>query len=344
MTKLALSKAPIAMPDDFDSDPGIIMLVDEGQDEGRRPGVTISPDFIVTIHNEGQSNDPHYNDLLRLARRMRVSLKNIRYQLTHLKTPLTAEEEYFYRMRFFNIRAIGLMLEHSIPQWTNCRDDEAIVQQCAKHGIIPTLDEWQADWLTFAIYCADTQYQRENSKKVQQNKANKLAHIVGLKAMKAKALLAAVEFGPSMSIDFGNHVSFTKKQNGKVKCDGSYVITLRIDHTEVKFHICYYQLEASIPILINGLRCISELVDELHKALATDAQTHSPLHLYVRHYQLYPSSFGFLNLKPIYRLIDANRREVEPTAPLASSKAIGHLNAALNNLYKSLAKAKRTAQ
>lgn len=332
------------MLEEFDSDPDIIMLVDDGQDEGRGPGVTLSPDFIVTIHSKGQSDDPHYNDLLRLARRMKVSLKNIRYQLSHLKSPLTADEERFYRMRFFNVRAIGLMLEHGIPQWTNCRDDETIVQQCAKHGIIPTLDEWQADWLTFAIYCADTQYQRENSKEVQQNKANKLAHIVGLKAMKAKALLAAVDFGPSVSIDFGNHIGVTKLQNGKVKCDGSYTVALRIDGTEVKLHISYYQLEASIPILINGLRCISELVDELHKALATDAQAHSPLHLYVRHYQLYPSSFGFLNLKPIYRLIDANRREVEPTAPLASSKAIGHLNAALNILYKSLAKAKRTAQ
>lgn len=162
--------------------------------------------------------------------------------------------------------------------------------------------------------------------------------------MKTKALLAAVEFGPSISIDFSQHISVTKKQNGKVKCDGSYVVTLHIDNTEVKFYISYYQLDASIPILIEGLRHINALVDELHRTFAIDAQTHGRLHLYVRHYHLYPSNYGFHHLKPIYRLIDSNRREIDPTAPLASSNATDRLNAALNNLYKSLGKAKRTAQ
>lgn len=348
MTKLALSKAPIAMLDDFDSDPDIIMLVDDEQDDGRRPTVTISPDFIVTIHNEEQSDDPHYKDLLRLARRMRVSLKNIRYQLTHLKTPLTAEEERFYRMRFFNVRAIGLMLEYGIPKWQNCRDDEAILSQCAQYDIIPPLDEWQADWLTFTKFCADTQYQRLKIREEIQEKSLRLNHIVALKGMKAKALLAAVfpqsegieGERPFVSVDFWNSIVVTKRQNAKITFDGSYVITLRIDYTRIQFHLDYKELDPAIPHIIDGFRRINELIGPFHTALSADSANHGPLHLCTNYTQLYSSAFRPDDPTPVYflslsRSLSRSRNQrtiVPPPASLTSCVLLAQINAIVRDI------------
>lgn len=348
MTKLTLSTDPIAFLEDFDSDLDVIMLVDDEQDDGRRPTVTISPDFIVTINNEEQSDDPHYKDLLRLARRMRVSLKNIRYQLTHLKTPLTAEEERFYRMRFFNIRAIGLMLEHGIPQWTNCRDDEAIVQQCAKHGIIPPLDEWQTDWHTFTKFCADTQCQRLKIREEIQEKSLRLNHIVALKGMKAKALLAAVfpqsegieGERPFVSVDFWNSIVVTKRQNAKITFDGSYVITLRIDYTRIQFHLDYKELDPAIPHIIDGFRRINELIGPFHTALSADSANHGPLHLCTNYTQLYSSAFRPDDPTPVYflslsRSLSRSRNQriiVPPPASLTSCVLLAQINAIVRDI------------
>lgn len=306
------------------------------------PLVTISPDFIVTIHNEGQSDDPHYNDLLRLARRMRVSLKNIRYQLTHLKSPLTADEERFYRMRFFNIRALGLMLEHGIPQWTNCRDDEAILQQCARAGIIPPLDEWNADWLTFALYCADTQYQRQKNREEIEEKALRLKHIAALKGMKAKALLASAfpqsegieGERPFVSVDFWNSIVVTKPQNRKITFDGSYVISLHIDYTRIQFHLDYKELDSALSYIIESFRRINDLVTPLHTALAVDSATNGRLHLFTNYTQLYSSAFRPDAPTPVYflSLSDNRRNVVPPPATLTSSVLLAQINAIVRDL------------
>lgn len=365
MTKLALSKEPIAMLEDFDSDPDIIMLVDDEQDDARRPYVTISPDFIVTIHSKGQSNDPHYNNLLRLARRMKVSLKNIRYQLSHLKTPLTAEEERFYRMRFFNIRAIGLMLELGIPEWQNCKDDEALLQQFAKARIIPPLDEWQADWLTFAQYCADTQYQRRHCKEVQQNKANKMTHIASLKAMKAKALLDAAfpqaegNAGAflQVGIDFSNSIVVTKRQNLKITFDGFYTISLCIDGTRIQFHLTYSELDRALPLVIDGLRRINDLVPAFGMALAADSEAYGQLYLLTHYNQLCSFAFHPEDSTPIYYLsFSANRRRSglggaslgknvdPPPTSLTSSTLLAQINAVVRDVRFSISAANRSAR
>lgn len=347
MTKLALSKDPIEILEELNSDPDVIMLQDDEQDDARRPYVTISPDYIVTIHNDEKTDDPYYNDLLHTARRMKVSLKNIRYQLTHLKSPLTADEERFFRMRFFNVRAIGLMLAHGIPKWQNCRDDEAILSQCAKAHITPPLDEWQTDWLTFALYCADTQYQRQKHCEEIQEKALRLKHIAALKGMKAKALLASAFHQyegiegerPFVSVDFCNSIVVTKRQNRKITFDGSYAVSLHFDYTRIQFHLTYRELEPALPHIIEGFRLINDLVPVFHATLAADSATHGPLHLFTNYTQLYSSVFRPNDPTPIYFLsLSGNKHNVvPPPASLTSCTLLDKINATVRNIRQGIA-------
>lgn len=336
MKKLALSKDPIAMLEELDSDPGILMLEDDEPHDECRPAITVtlSPDFIVAIHAEGQSDAPYYNDLLRMARRMKVSLKNIRYQLTHLNAPLTAEEERCCRMRFFNIRALGLMLERGIPQWQNCRNDEAIVQQCAKHGIIPPLDEWQADWLAFAIYCADTQEQRLKNREDQRRKRSKLDHLISLKDLKLKALLSNINYPSGVSVKGYEDWCYDVRQNGKVTIWGNYEVALCIDELKVLILTDIAWENDTFQPLIEALKRINNLILAFRKALSADMSHYGPLHLCSRYSYDHHIFYRGIDITPPLYISDSKRtdKEVLDRTSISAYRPLNQINGIITEL------------
>lgn len=301
-----------------------------------KPGVAVSlsDDFIVTIHTTRPSYDRHYNDMLRMARRMWASLKNLRHQLTHLKEPLTDNKRHFCRMRYLNIKALQLMLDRNISQWKNCRDEEAIRQQCAERGIVPPLDEWDAEWQAFHDFCRHLQNQREKTRETQKRDAQKLEHIADIRTSKVKALLSTLTLHPGISTEGYERVFVNQRQNGKTSIDGHYIVKLAIDDVPIHIHLPARTVDLTLPLILDALRRINALIPEFHRAFATDTQRHGPLFLTARHPQVLPLGRSVSQVPPLYFITDVeySRQEARIASSLASTEILAHINSIITQL------------
>lgn len=304
------------------------------QDSKQDVGVSISDDYIVCIYTAEDSEDPLYDDLLRMAKRMKASLKKLRYRLTHLQSPLSANEERFYRMRFFNIEALALMIAHGIPQWKNCSNEDAMRRQCDKHGITPPLNDWHADWLAFSKFCYDMQDQRLKNREDQQRKRSKLDHLISLKDLKLKALLSNINYPSGVSVKGRENWCYDVRQNGKVTIWGNYEVTLCIDELKVLILTDIAWENDTFQPLIEALKRINNLILAFRKALSADMSHYGPLHLCSRYSYDHDIFYRRIDLKPPFYISDSKRtgKEVLDRTSISAYRPLNQINDIIKKL------------
>lgn len=115
--------------------------------------------------------------------------------------------------------------------------------------------------------------------------------------------------------------------------DKSFIIQYRFDEAETCFYIPFPNVDACLPLLVDGLRNINDLVPELRKALAADIQCYGPLYIFTRRPQHQPVCFSSDNLKPTYYISDSKEFGFEflCLASVSAEKVINRLNAKVDS-------------
>lgn len=306
-------------------------------------------DFIVALERDipqwkhiWMSHDLLIREKMRMEQKVRNVMKSLRRQWTKAHAPMTEQLREDSRIHFYNLRAHQLMIEHDIPFWRNCKTEAEILEECLVYHITPPIEQWFEEWTAFVDACEAKVRERQRNRDEQERTAQKLRHLVSLKAMKAKALLVSIECAEDVSIAFNHYISVTKHQNTKVSCSGNYVVTFFIDNSEVNFNLAYGEFDAILPLLIDSLKRINDLVPDLHKALAADSEKHGPLYLSANYSQFYSYSANF---PPTYAISNSPSRRRNNVSRLASHdsydsyKVLDRINAIIDNFRHDIAAA-----
>lgn len=233
--------------------------------------ITISPDYVVTIHQSGEGNGKEEAKLLRAANRVKASLKELRYTLTHLKAALTDNEKSRYRMRFLNIKALELLLRHDLSLWTNCRDDESLLRQLADHDFAPELDAWEAEWMVFLDYCQMTQSKRIQQWDEQRRRAQKQLHLINIKQRRLGALVDTIQFNAGFVAKVYNNFTISHKTH-KLN-QGCFVVRLYVgDEAELRIELKLDMIDACTVRVVEALRQLNTLIPKLNETLAHDKE------------------------------------------------------------------------
>lgn len=253
--------------------------------------VTISPDYVATIHCEGECSGLEDVKLLRAANRVKASLKELRYTLTHLKTSLTEEEKGRYRMRFLNIKALELLACQNISLWNNCRDDEAMSRQLAEYGIVPPLDLWDAEWSLFLEYCQCVQSKRIQQWEEQRRWAQKMLHIINIKEQRLRVLVNTIEFNTGFAVKVTHNFSIYPRPSSLNY--GKYHVKLYIgEHAELMVELRLDMIDTCTPQVVEAVKRLNDLYSKLTDALTSDEEKYGvslrvlgSYHLYYYYYE-----------------------------------------------------------
>lgn len=177
--------------------------------------------------------------------------------------------------------------------------------------------------------------QRYENHTTRQSQIQKLKHLISLKEQKIKAHLATILFSPGVSTEVTHQILLD--QHSHQPCDMSdkcFIIQYRFDETETCFYIPFPHVDTCIPLLVDGLRNINDLVPELRKALAADILSYGPLYIFTRRPQHLPVCFSSDNLKPTYYISDSKvfGFEILCLASVSAEKVIDRLNAKVDSL------------
>lgn len=292
--------------------------------------VSVSTDYSVTIHRAEPGSDPLYSQKLRMAKRMKASLKELRVSLIKKHDTVDKSEEQYFRMRFLNIMALKLLLEHGIAQWQNAPNDETMLKQFAAHHIVPPMAEWQAEWEDFYQYCCDTYTNRMQRYEEERIRNQKLEHLINIRETRLRAFIGTIDFHPGVSATVSSHFCPIKR-NGKFSW-GLFNVRLHFNDQCLKFPLRLHQADACTNRIVETIRKINDLIPALQQAVKDDKREHnrtlrvvsSVYHRY-EDYGVLPNSLFVVDTSAVVGRVDDKQ--------LATCRIVGNINKLVNSLH-----------
>ena len=146
------------------------------------------------------SDDKLRKEKAKINGRIHSVLGNIRVNLMLDTTEITAEQEQWYRLRYYNVKALQLMLSHDNPFWENQKSEADILQQFQLLHIDAPMEEWYEEWTRFYEGCLSAKAERARIREERHNQQMKLQHLINIKQLKMEALIKTIEMHPSMIV------------------------------------------------------------------------------------------------------------------------------------------------
>jgi len=262
------------------------------------------------------------NKILRTENRIKESLRQIRQAFTKSKTPVTEHMKEQYRMRYYNVKALQLLLANNVFVWNNCKNEESLLLQLQEHSLVPSLEEWQAEWQSFVQDCIDSKLKREQEREAARLWLNKQQHLVRLKQLKLQSHINHLKLHRGVTVIVGSSFVYTHGQ--KCRVSGRYNIRICIDSAELHLTFKYDQVDSSLSKLLDIIKQINHMVPLLRKQITLDSKTHgTPLYLEGDYYH---TSFYDISNKLYLTDFPGFSETISDTADLTSSATINTIN------------------
>lgn len=172
-----------------------------------------------------------------------------------------------YRLRFYNIKAAHLMLEHDNPFWNNKKTEAEILDECNLYHVDAPFEQWFDDWTQFAHNCENQKTERDRKRQEHQDKLMKMRHLINIKQLKLEALLKTIEYHPSVTVKVYNNFDLNRIESTRF---GKYFVTLSIDSACTLFKISYNQLDLCTQKITEYINRVNDVASELRCALIED--------------------------------------------------------------------------
>lgn len=213
--------------------------------------------------------------LAKLENRHKEALRGIRCALTDRKIRSTDEMKPGLRRRFFNVKAIELMMMNGIDHWTNGKCEEEIIEQCHSHGLEPDLNQWDEEWNDYAKACESLKAER--IRKIEEDRINalKMQHMIQIKKMKIEALLSTIKFDDAVSVSVDKNFEYKPERINR----GGYMLHFMIAEARIVLEIKYNQVDSCLPKILELLKKANALVPDLMNAFEKDNENKEYPHL-----------------------------------------------------------------
>lgn len=262
------------------------------------------------------------NKLLRTENRIKESLRQIRQAFTKSKTPVTEHMKEQYRMRYYNVKALQLLLANNVFVWNNCKNEESLLAQLQEHSLVPSLEHWHTEYHTFVQDCIDSKLKREQEREAAQLWLNKQQHLVRLKQLKLQSHINQLKLHRGVTVIVGSSFVYTHGQ--KCRVEGRYNIRISIDSAEQSLSLQYDQVDKCLDKLLDIIKQINHMVPQLRKQIALDSKNHgTPLYLGADHF--HTSLYDIAN-KLYLTDIPGFSEPISDTSDLTSSNTINTIN------------------
>ena len=189
-------------------------------------------------------------------------MHEIQHSLTSEKENVSSEREKQYRIQFYNLKAMQLMLEKDIALWERRRTEEEILDQCMLYHIVPPMEQWYEEWQTFSANCSSMKDERIRKKEELRHTLLKMQHLVQIKKAKINAMLKSIEYHPlvkaEVDADFwGEGLKMIKR--------GYYRINLSIYNAPIYLDLKFRQIDTCIRRVVEAIQRINDIAPELQR-------------------------------------------------------------------------------
>lgn len=186
-------------------------------------------------------------DKSRISEIQRISIRNLRREITSDRNCISGEQKERLRQRFFRIKTRG-----QIPE----------VNQSPR-------EDWSEEWTTFLEECEREKAEREKKREERQNMLMKKHHLIQMKYLKLKSLTKTLEFHPLLKVEVSEH--FNKKRADATEF-GFYRLGLTIGNVEIPIFINYDKVDIYATKYIEVIRKVNDLLSELEKSLIIESK------------------------------------------------------------------------
>ena len=260
----------------------------------------------------------------RMEERRKMAMREIRSKWIESNGSMPEDVETSFRIRFYNIKALDLMLKNGNPFWENKKTEEEILDQCHLYHVEPQMEQWYEEWTEFTHDCERDKKERERVREEYRNKLMKMRHFINIKMLKINALIKTVEFHPLFIVSTVKH--FDENTLGSKKF-GLFIIKVHLDRAYVSFGIKYDLVDVCMGKVIENLKKANDLMPELQRSLSNES----------KNCQLgVDSEFGrfvYLPLNTPLKIV-AKKGKCQPSLDLESFKIVNRINDIFNELWK----------
>ena len=199
----------------------------------------------------------------RIADHLKTSLRSIKLDYRYCKDTKSFNFDAC-RIRFYNLKAKELMLQHGNPFWENKKSEAEILDECNVFHIVPPIENWFEQWTSFMEECEKEKAELERQREEYHNNLMKMRHLINLKQMKLEAFIRSIEFHPSASVRLSK--IFDPNKLGATKY-GRYYLTLSIDSVSVGLSLKYDIVDQCANTVMENIKRINDLSQELRNTL-----------------------------------------------------------------------------
>ncbi len=289
-------------------------------------------DFILALERDipkwkhiWVADDKLRKERAKIEERRKTARREIRLAWTTCEGRVTEEMEQDFRIRFYNIKALELMLNNDIPFWKNKKTEAEILDQCNLYHIDPPMEQWFDEWTAFSDECQKEKNERERKREEYLNHLMKIHHLINIKLLKINALIKTIELHPSLSVSTDKQ--FLEDKGTKY---GSYHIKIKVNGAPVLFSVKYDHMDACMGKIIESIKKTNDLMPALQRTLIKDT---------MRHFVHVDSTVGYYGLfdRPVknpLRIVERTEAYSRPITfkDLDSCKVIDRINVIFNEL------------
>ena len=207
----------------------------------------------------------------RIDKLRKMTLREIRRTWTAGEGSVSEDVEQVCRIRFYNVKALDLMLKNDYPFWENKKTEAEILDQCHIYHLAPPMEQWYEEWTEFVHDCEREKTELERRREEYKNKLMKMRHLINIKYLKINALINTVELHPSFTVSVIKSFDENKLAGTKY---GSFLISFFINGVNVSYAIKYDAMDACIGKTIECVKRINDLMPKLQQTLLKDSERH----------------------------------------------------------------------
>lgn len=200
---------------------------------------------------------------------IQTTLKGIRQQWTYTIVHVTDEMKNRFRMKFYNLKAMELMLEHENPYWVRKQTEKEILKELKENQIVPPLEQWEAEWTAIREECEKSRAERERYLEEQKKQRIKNQHLIKIKELKIRSLLQTIDYHPWVSTSVSKQFS---RYALSTTFNSSFYIHLLMDKADITILVKYQQVDALLEKILSVIKKVNERMPQLQEAMAEDGK------------------------------------------------------------------------
>lgn len=242
--------------------------------------------------------------------------------------------ERTYRIQFYNVKAMELMLDNDNPYWEKKKTEEEIVKECMKYHISTPMEQWFEEWTAFIEECQKEKDERVRRQDEYRNMLLKKHHIIQIRLLKMNSFINTIEFHEGISVQVLQPLDMIRHYS---KEHEKYNINLNIEGEVVRIRLKYSLVDACLEKIMESLKRINDMMPELKQCLEKDKKEKGANLLTLNHNlrdaiseRLYITKCGYV----LY--------EDDICHDLPSCKVVESINNVLNDLNGYIEKAMET--